>query len=79
MQRSRRQMQVQARVDDEIWALEMVGKERNGSGWSFKYSIYLWLVDPLRGGAAPTGRSASSGGGYSAWLIHESRHDLLPR
>ncbi len=59
-------MEVQARTQDEVWAIEMVGKQ----GQELKHVLYLWLVDPVRGGQA--GQT-----GCSAWLIHERRNNLV--
>lgn len=59
--------QVQARVGDELWAIEVVGRQ----GQDLKHVLYLWLVD--RGG----GEDRLGQGGYNAWLVHEVRHDLM--
>lgn len=58
-------MQVQARVRDELWAIEVVGRQ----GKDLQHILYLWLVDHLRTGTPGQG-------GYNAWLVHEIRHDL---
>ncbi len=61
-----RATQVQARMGDELWAIEVVGRQEQ----DLKHVLYLWLVDPLREGR--TGQ-----GCYNAWLVHEIRHDLV--
>ncbi|HRD65836.1 MAG TPA: hypothetical protein PKY50_06735 [Candidatus Competibacter sp.] len=59
--------QAQARVRDELWAIEVVGRQ----GQDLKHVLYLWLVD-REGADGHLGQ-----GGYSAWLVHEVRHDLM--
>lgn len=58
---------VQARAGDELWAIEVVGRQ----GQDLKHVLYLWLVDRGRGEERP------GQGGYTAWLVHEVRHDLM--
>lgn len=59
-------MDVQARAGNELWTIEVVGRQ----GQDLKHVLYLWLVDHLKEGC-------SGQGGYKAWLVHETRHDLL--
>lgn len=55
---------VLARLDDEIWHVEEIGKE----GEKPVYVSAYFIVDPYR-----SNNSASAKG----WLIHEERHEIL--
>ncbi len=63
--RMERALRVQARTRNELWAIEVVGRQ----GQDLKHVLYLWLVEYLKEGC--------SEGGYNTWLVHEARHDLL--
>ena len=58
-------LHAQARTGNELWAIEVVGRQ----GQDLKHVLYLWLVEHLKEGC--------SGGGYNTWLVHEVRHDLM--
>jgi hypothetical protein len=64
--RTERALRLQAQAGNELWAIEVVGRQ----GQDLKHVLYLWLVEPLKEGRP--GRS-----GYNAWLMHEARHDLV--
>jgi hypothetical protein len=64
--RTEQTMRVQARVRNELWAIEVVGRQ----GQDLKHVLYLWLVEHLKKGCPGQG-------GYNTWLVHEARHDLL--
>ncbi len=57
---------VQARVGDELWQLEEIGKVKTAfGGWKVVHVAAYFLVDPFRA------RTPTKG-----WLIHEERHQL---
>ncbi len=58
---------VEARLGEELWAVEVVGRQ----GQDLKHVLYLWLVEHLHD------KKCAGPGGYNAWLVHEARHDLL--
>lgn len=68
--RQRASRDVRVRQDDQIWVIEMVGKQAVGTTVQLKHVVYLWLVDVPRGGTA--GR-----GGSNAWMLMERRYDLV--
>jgi hypothetical protein len=53
---------VQARVGDELWQVEVIGKTKNGGSWDVVHVGSYFLVDPFRGQTVTKG-----------WLIHEER------
>jgi hypothetical protein len=67
--RTRRERDVRVREDDEIWVVEMVGRE-SPIRPELKHVHYLWLVDVPRGGRAGSP-------GANAWILMEERHELV--
>ncbi len=57
---------VLARVGDEIWHIEGIGKVKNGAAYEAVYVTSFFLVDPFRR-QAPT----------KGWLVHEERKELI--
>lgn len=65
--RAERAAHPQARLGDELWAIEVVGRH----GQELQHVLYLWLVQ------RPDEAGHRGAGGYRAWLVHETRHALL--
>lgn len=57
---------VLARVGDEIWHIEEIGKVKNGGEYEAVYVTSFFLVDPFRK-QAPT----------KGWLVHEERKKMI--
>lgn len=58
--------QVLVRDGDEVWHVEEIGKEKNGSQQKPVYVSSFFIVDPYRRHSATKG-----------WLIHEDRYELI--
>lgn len=59
---TRKHQDVQARVGDELWQVEEVGKVRDGNAWKVVHVGGYLLIDPFRKQTLTQG-----------WLIHEER------